>query len=138
MDSSVPPSDRRKLLWPLALALVITFCSSRATPQWDQPIADLDKLVHFVLYGLMATVVARLSAVQRTRPFGIYTAVLIVSVFGVTDELHQHFTPGRSLDAWDWVADTLGAVTATVLYAEWHGYRRLLERSLMPRRQTAR
>ncbi|HYD83482.1 MAG TPA: VanZ family protein, partial [Opitutus sp.] len=54
-------------------------------------------------------------------------AILIVSVFGVTDELHQHFTPGRSMDVWDWVADTLGAIVATVLYAEWAAYRRLLE-----------
>lgn len=127
MTPPLPQTDRRKLVWPVALALTITVCSGRAVPDWGEAITYSDKVVHFGIYGLMATLVARLAAVQRTRPLGMYAAILIVSVFGVTDELHQHFTPGRSMDVWDWVADTLGAIVATVLYAESRAYRRWLE-----------
>jgi VanZ family protein len=74
-----------------------------------------DKLVHALVFGLLATLVARLASVQRTRPLGIYAAIVIVSVFGISDELHQHFTPGRSMDIWDWTADTVGAALATAL-----------------------
>lgn len=127
MISTEQQSDRRRVVWPVALAVAITWCSGRSVEGLPETFDGSDKLVHFALFGLMATLVARIEAVARTRPLGMYAAIVIVSVFGVTDELHQHFTPGRSMDVWDWVADTLGAVVATVLYAEWNGYRRLLE-----------
>lgn len=119
-----------RALWPLALAATVVWCSSHPLPRWGEPVHQSDKVVHFLVFGLIASLVARLAAVQRTRPLGIYTAVLIVSVFGVTDELHQHFTPGRSMDVLDWLADTLGATAATVLYARWRWYRELLETSV--------
>jgi VanZ family protein len=119
--------DWRRILWPIALALLVVACSSRQLPQWAEPVFSSDKLVHALVFGLLATLVARLASVQRTRPLGIYAAIVIVSVFGISDELHQHFTPGRSMDIWDWTADTVGAALATALYAEWQAYRRLLE-----------
>ena len=130
MTSLASPSDRRRLIWPIALAITITWCSGRSVDGLPPTFEGSDKVVHFLLFGLMATLVARIETVARTRPLGRYAAILIVSVFGVTDELHQHFTPGRSMDFWDWVADSLGAGLATALYAEWLSYRRWLESPL--------
>ncbi len=62
-------------------------------------------------------------------------AVLIVSAFGVTDEWHQSFVPGRDCDVFDWLADTLGAALAVTLYVKWAWYRRLLEIRVGPQRQ---
>jgi VanZ family protein len=39
-------------------------------------------------------------------------AVAIVSLYGVSDEVHQAFVPGRNADVFDWVADTTGALVA--------------------------
>ena len=36
-------------------------------------------------------------------------AIAIASLYGVTDELHQSFVPGRMCDPADWLTDTLGA-----------------------------
>lgn len=36
-------------------------------------------------------------------------AILITSAYGALDEFHQRFTPGRSCDVRDWMADTVGA-----------------------------
>lgn len=127
MNPFKSPAERKKLLWPLALAATIVCCSSHELPVWAHARMGEDKLEHFFVFGLIATLVGRLGMIQRTRPLGIYAAALIASVFGLTDELHQHFTPGREMDVLDWLADTGGAVLATVLYARWHGYRRLLE-----------
>ncbi|HWL15094.1 MAG TPA: VanZ family protein [Opitutus sp.] len=127
MPPPLPQSDRRKLLWPLLLAVMVTWCSAGSVPDVGGGIPYFDKIVHFFVYGLMATLVARLGWVQQTRPLGIYAAVLLVSVFGITDELHQYFTPERSMDVYDWIADTLGASLATLLYAEWRTYRNFLE-----------
>jgi VanZ family protein len=63
-----------------------------------------------------------------------FLAIVIVSIFGLSDELHQHFTPGRSMEFMDWVADTLGATLAVGLYTYWAWYRKLLEAPLWGRR----
>jgi VanZ family protein len=98
MNFITETSEKRKIFWPVALAVAVAWCSSRALPRWALPRFGEDKLEHLLVFGLMATVLARLAFVQRTRPFGIYAAVLIVSAFGLTDELHQHFSPGRVMD----------------------------------------
>ena len=133
MTPRLPQSDRRKLIWPLALAATITWCSGQTVEGLPPTFEGSDKVVHFAIYGLLATLVSRIEAVQRMSSLGIYAAILIVSVFGMTDELHQYYTPGRSMDIWDWVADTTGALLATVLYVKWHGYRWLLEMRILNR-----
>ena len=32
------------------------------------------------------------------------------ALYGVTDEVHQGYVPGRMPDPWDWVADVVGLV----------------------------
>lgn len=45
------------------------------------------------------------------RPAIAFFAVwLAASFYGVIDEAHQYFVPGRNCNIWDWIADTLGAV----------------------------
>jgi VanZ family protein len=60
---------------------------------------------------------------------------VLVSVYGFGSELLQSLTPDRSMEFDDWVADTLGAAVAVILYLRWTGYRRLLERPVCRRRQ---
>jgi VanZ family protein len=86
-----------------------------------------DKIVHFLVFGLLATVTLRALRIESPRSRAV-VAVLLVSLFGASDELHQYFTPGRSCDVFDWVADTLGASLAVSLYLFWPAWRRLLER----------
>lgn len=47
----------------------------------------------------------------------IIIAVTATSFYGVSDEIHQYFTPNRSVDIYDWVADTLGALAGGLI---WH------------------
>lgn len=93
----------------------------------DLGFANIDKVAHFFVYGLLATLTVRLGRSGRAAWF----ALLAVSAFGVTDEFHQSFVPGRSCSAADWVADTLGAALAVGCYAGWERYRRLLELPLV-------
>lgn len=44
------------------------------------------------------------------------SAFAIVSLFGLCDETLQHFNPARTGDPLDWLADSLGALTAVVIY----------------------
>jgi hypothetical protein len=82
---------------------------------------------HFVLFGVLAILLAE--ACRRARPTerrGVWTheqliGVLVVTLaYGITDELHQRTTPGRSCDALDACVDLLGGVGAL---AFWWGVR---------------
>jgi VanZ family protein len=75
---------------------------------------------HFVGYGLLGALVVR--AVAGARWAGVTAgaaarAWIISGLYGVSDELHQHFVPGRSTSAIDWIADALGAAVSIVAIA---------------------
>ena len=50
-------------------------------------------------------------------------AIVIASLYGVTDEFHQHFTPGRVPDAADWALDTIGATVGALALVAWKRWR---------------
>jgi hypothetical protein len=61
-----------------------------------------DKGAHALVFGLLAVLLYFAS--KR-----FWLAFLLTSFYGVSDEIHQHFVPGRSVDPTDWLADTVGA-----------------------------
>lgn len=128
-----PKSVWRRWLLPVGFALAIVAESSQAAVTVPSGLWNGDKLVHFLAFGLMGTVVLRALRIERAWLRALVAAA-IVSLFGASDEIHQAFTPGRSCDVFDWVADTLGAATAAVAYLLWPAYRRLLELRLGRRR----
>ena len=42
-------------------------------------------------------------------------AIVVASAYGVTDEFHQLFVPGRACDPVDWMVDTAGAALGALL-----------------------
>lgn len=124
-------SSKRGWLWPLAIAALIFAASSRSTVAGPK-IPHFDKVVHFSVYGLLATLVCRQG--RGWRAAGL--SVLIVSAYGATDEWHQSYVPGRDAEFADWIADTAGAAVAVALYVGWERYRRWLEQTVVwrPRR----
>lgn len=126
LSPRLPP--RRHWIYPSLLALTIiveSSCSRVAEPH----VVHVDKYAHFLVYGLLGTLVAR----QWRKSLWPW-AVVAASLFGVSDEIHQLFTPGRSAEVADWIADTLGALLAVTLYTYWPLYHRVLEWKLGPKR----
>ena len=81
-----------------------------------------DKTVHAVVYGLLGALVLR--AVARAQWAGVtlvaaLAAALISGLYGLTDELHQGFVPGRSTEGLDMVADAVGASGAAGVIWAW-------------------
>jgi len=74
--------------------------------------APWDKVYHALNFGVLALFL-------RLASGRAWLAVLLASLYGATDELHQAFVPGRSADPADWLADTLGALAAVLLYERW-------------------
>ncbi len=78
-----------------------------------------DKGVHFCEYGALGFLSAH--AVRTTwanrRLWRVYaTAVLITFAWGILDEFHQAFVPGRFAEVYDALADLLGAMTGAAAY----------------------
>lgn len=72
-------------------------------------------LGHFVGY-LMLGILSYMSLRSgRSRGATFALALLLCSAYGVSDEFHQSFVPGRTPDVVDWGVDTLGAASGAAL-----------------------
>jgi VanZ family protein len=66
-----------------------------------------DKLGHLALYGVLGLALAwGRGHAQVSIPHILLLA--IGALYGMTDEVHQMFVPGRQPDLADWVADVIG------------------------------
>ena len=78
----------------------------------------LDKLLHACAFGSLAFTLSYWFAADKwlTKPFRYFVVVcLITACYGISDEIHQIFVPGRDASIYDWFADCVGAVLAVCL-----------------------
>lgn len=84
----------------------------------------LDKLAHAVVYGILAWTAQRAffhqSWWEAGRKWSIALAIAFATLYGLTDEFHQSFVPGRVSSVLDLGADVLGAIVAM----SWVAWRR--------------
>ena len=72
----------------------------------------LDKLAHFVEYGVLGLLVGRSfrhSGPGFLRTFWYGFAIIAAMIVGFCDELYQSTVPGRTRDVYDFLVDVLGA-----------------------------
>jgi VanZ family protein len=72
-----------------------------------------DKTGHFVAYAGLAVLSVRAVAgglPRRVTWRVAWLALTIAGGYGIVDEIHQTFVPGRSGDIADWYADVTGAL----------------------------
>jgi VanZ family protein len=108
------------VLW----AIVIFGASSVPSDAIPQSIIfSQDKLIHMGVYAVFGILLYR--GIRR-RSTGTWIAAGWLTfgigvVYGASDEFHQHFVPGRSMDIFDLIADAIGIACAI-------GFARYLER----------
>lgn len=81
-----------------------------------------DYVLHGLEYmGFGIFVALWLASIKRPYASVLWQSTFLGSVYGLTDEFHQYFVPGRCADPRDWVADTLGVLagTAIILLVRW-------------------
>jgi VanZ family protein len=96
----------------LALISVIWVLSSQSALPVPKGVLGFDKLQHLLAYLALAASFALWFSPEQRRLRRLRTFLLLVlvsSLYGVIDELHQFYVPGRDCNPWDWIADTLGA-----------------------------
>ena len=126
---------KRHTIWPCALVISIYAASSQSTLTVPDVGVSYDKLAHLLVFGLLATAVLRIPYVINKGWHGVLFTILVVSGYAILDEFRQSLTPGRAVELNDWIADTLGAIIASILYLKWQRYRQFWEYSIPLRRR---
>ena len=103
----------------LAYSGLIFWLSNQSSIVAPMPFPSFDKFVHLTAYGMLGLLLSLALREQWARWGMSITAtvvLLIGSLYGVSDEFHQSFVPGRQCDVWDWAADTTGVLLAMAVY----------------------
>jgi VanZ family protein len=79
-----------------------------------------DKFYHFIFYTPFGYLLGRSFWNQNHYPkvklsYWIY-AISIGVLYGISDEIHQYFVPGRFMSIWDIVANGLGICFGVFLF----------------------
>ena len=77
-----------------------------------------DKIAHMVLYavfGFLLYLTLKNSSNIALRNYAFIFAIIIGTAYGVSDEFHQSFVPGRTASISDLLADSIGVTIAQAL-----------------------
>lgn len=72
-----------RILWPMALASTIVYSSGGQGLQLPEllQLARIDKIVHFFIFGLLATLILRVFNNNRPYSKHAFIAIIMTSVF---------------------------------------------------------
>ena len=81
--------------------------------------AHQDKLFHFLIFSILAFLLSRSffysKSLLLSKKFFIL-AFFTTATYGLTDEIHQSYVPGRTSDFADYLADCLGGLFGSLFY----------------------
>jgi len=107
--------------FPAVLGAVMIFIASSIPAKYlpSQAFFGFDKIVHITLFFIFGLLVYR--ALEPINGSGqinfarLFFSIAVVIFYGIMDEIHQGSVPGRTLDAYDALADTVGGLLAGIL-----------------------
>lgn len=106
------------LLWAVIIFIASSIPASKL-PKFTNYVDD--KVIHisiFLVFGLL--VYRALEPHLKTDRFNwgrLLLSISAVIVYGISDEIHQGFVPGRTVDVLDATADSIGGIlSATLIY----------------------
>jgi VanZ family protein len=108
------------------MGLIFKLSSQEEFPSPSGLSVELQAVIaHLVLFGTLALllVLAFGHVRDRVRGFDAWI-VAFVTLYGISDEFHQSFVPGRSSSVFDVIVDGLAAVLALVVLQRLRDWRR--------------
>jgi len=95
--------------------MIVIFIFSSISNLGPLPAGLSDKSGHSIGYAILGALLLRGLADGRPSGFTWWRcllAVVLAAAYGITDEIHQAFVPGRTPDVMDVAADAVGAALA--------------------------
>jgi len=104
----------------MALFYALLIFIASAIPQVTLPLEFKwgDKVMHFIEYGIFSFLLflAFFTSGKEFLKRNVFVlSILIGTVYGFSDEIHQKFVPGRNCDVYDFLTDGLGIVVVQVV-----------------------
>ena len=110
-----------------AIAIYVFSCMHKVPlPQIDR--LSTDKIYHVIEYSMLGYLLMRVfdfKMAGRKTWLLVLSSSLLGALYGVSDEIHQYFVPGRYFSYWDMAADGVGTVLGCWIYVK---YNRKMER----------
>jgi VanZ family protein len=116
---------KRFLYWlPAIILMIIIFAFSSqpkgVLPDYGEQDFEIKKSAHVLEYALLAVLMLRGVAGDTPLRLSHYVwAFALTALYGVSDEIHQAFVPGRESRALDVLIDSLGATISLTLTHLW-------------------
>lgn len=114
-----------RLLWVwgpvLGLMAAIFVVSDQPAPP-ELPGRIPDVVAHALVYAVLGALMLRATAGARWLRVtlgNMALAVVLTAAYGLTDEFHQSFVPGRTAEARDLAADAVGGAAGAGLVWGW-------------------
>lgn len=99
--------------------LVFLLSSVSKFPDMIPSFSGFDKLAHFGEYYLFGCLIYRWLLAERSlfaNRHVVFLTILMGTFYGISDEWHQSFVPGRDASPWDAFIDAAAVATAAATY----------------------
>ena len=104
------------VLWAL---LIFTVSSFPKLPSVPGGFSSIDKVAHFFeyfIFGIFLSIAFISLPVTINLKRKLLYAALVGIVYGISDEFHQSFVPGRETSLADTIADAAGAIASQFFF----------------------
>jgi VanZ family protein len=105
--------------WQFIMLAIFIQSSFSSLKLIDLEFDPMDKILHFIVFGILGILTARGFRNAKTRIVkeNYFSLTLIICIiYGASDEIHQYFVPGRYSSWADWIADVLGVIILVWVY----------------------
>ena len=88
---------------------LIFYLSSRGNINVPMVIKGFDKVIHACVYMVLAFLLYLSIHNSGARKYVFIGAFIFAIFYGISDEIHQYYVPGRDAAVGDVIADAIGA-----------------------------
>lgn len=107
------------ILWIFTISYMgLIFYLSSQSQLLPPLIHGTDKIIHTIVYFILAILLYFSFLKSGFRKYLLLLSVVFAVIYGVSDELHQCYVPGRIASIGDVIADSLGALIGSLLAAK--------------------
>ena len=122
MGTSINAKSKNFLFYWLPIfiyCLLIYIQSAHPSPDKIPPLPYIDKVLHFAAYAFLGALFLRAMKTLRIKDnlrLVMILSITLSALYGISDEIHQHYVPYRDADIMDALADIIGSIFGVYIY----------------------
>lgn len=107
------------ILWLVTIGyMCLIFYLSLKSLTLPKMLRNTDKIIHAFVYFILAILLYFSFYKSGLRKYLLPISLIFAVTYGISDELHQYYVPGRIASIGDVIADSIGALIGSILAAK--------------------